>query len=131
MRVGILGSGLMGGKLGTIFARAGHGVVFSYARRHGKLKELARDARGNARAGTPREAAQEADALLLAVHWAGDLPPVYGKRREEIPSETARIAIPVQTTGFFEMKRGLRRRVGKPVGVRRPLTITLLRLGQA
>ena len=27
MRVGILGSGLMGGKLGTIFARAGHGRV--------------------------------------------------------------------------------------------------------
>jgi prephenate dehydrogenase len=24
MRVGILGSGLMGGKLGTLFARAGH-----------------------------------------------------------------------------------------------------------
>jgi len=32
MRVGILGSGLMGGKLGTLFARAGHDVVFSYAR---------------------------------------------------------------------------------------------------
>lgn len=31
MRVGILGSGLMGSKLGTIFARAGHEVVFSYA----------------------------------------------------------------------------------------------------
>jgi predicted dinucleotide-binding enzyme len=31
MRIGILGSGLMGGKLGTIFARAGHDVVFSYA----------------------------------------------------------------------------------------------------
>src|SRR5437016_5618670 len=28
MRIGILGSGLMGGKLGTIFARAGHEVVF-------------------------------------------------------------------------------------------------------
>ncbi len=70
MRVGILGSGLMGGKLGTLFARAGHEVVFSYARRHEKLKELARDAQGNARAGTPREAAQEADALLLAVHWS-------------------------------------------------------------
>jgi hypothetical protein len=27
MRIGILGSGLMGGKLGTIFARAGHEVV--------------------------------------------------------------------------------------------------------
>jgi predicted dinucleotide-binding enzyme len=34
MRVGILGSGLMGGgKLGTIFARAGHEVAFSYARK--------------------------------------------------------------------------------------------------
>ena len=31
MRIGILGSGLMGSKLGTIFARAGHEVVFSYA----------------------------------------------------------------------------------------------------
>src|SRR6266850_1114377 len=32
MRIGILGSGLMGGKLGTLFARAGHEVAFSYAR---------------------------------------------------------------------------------------------------
>ena len=70
MRVGILGSGLMGGKLGTIFARAGHEVVFSYARSKEKLEKLARDAQGKARAGTPREAAQEADALLLAVHWS-------------------------------------------------------------
>src|SRR5437899_1686738 len=70
MRIGILGSGLMGGKLGTIFARAGHDVVFSYARSEQKLTMLARDAKGKARAGTPREAAQEADAVLLAVHWS-------------------------------------------------------------
>src|SRR2546430_5980822 len=69
MRIGILGSGLMGGKLGIIFARAGHEVVFSYARSEQKLKRLAREAGGKARAGTPREAAQDADALLLAVHW--------------------------------------------------------------
>jgi predicted dinucleotide-binding enzyme len=60
----------MGGKLGTLFARAGHEVVFSYAHRTEKLKRLARAAKGNARAGTPREAAQDADALLLAVHWS-------------------------------------------------------------
>jgi predicted dinucleotide-binding enzyme len=60
----------MGGKLGTLFARAGHGVVFSYARSEQKLKVLARNAKGKARAGTPREAAQEADAVLLAVHWS-------------------------------------------------------------
>src|SRR5437764_5293191 len=70
MRVGILGSGLMGGKLGTLFARAGHEVVFSYARSKEKLEGLARDAGGNARAGTPGEAARDADALLLAVHWS-------------------------------------------------------------
>ena len=70
MRIGILGSGLMGGKLGTIFARAGHEVVFSYARSERKLKRLAREAGGSARAGTPREAASEADAILLAVHWS-------------------------------------------------------------
>ncbi len=51
MRVGILGSGLMGGKLGTIFARAGHEVV-------------------SAMRAARREAAREADALLLAVHWS-------------------------------------------------------------
>jgi len=50
VRIGILGSGLMGGKLGTIFARAGHEVVFSYARRKEKLERLARDAGRNARA---------------------------------------------------------------------------------
>src|SRR5271155_4392238 len=70
MRVGILGSGLMGGKLGTIFARAGHEVIFSYARSEEKLMRLARDAKGRARAGTPREAAHEADAVLLAAHWS-------------------------------------------------------------
>src|SRR5713101_7956816 len=70
MRIGILGSGLMGGKLGTLFARAGHEVVFSYSRRQAKLNPLACEAGANARAGTPVEAAREADALLLAVHWS-------------------------------------------------------------
>ena len=70
MRIGILGSGLMGGKLGTIFARAGHEVVFSYSRSEQKLRRLAREAQGSARAGTVAEAARDADAVLLAVHWS-------------------------------------------------------------
>jgi predicted dinucleotide-binding enzyme len=70
MRIGILGSGLMGGKLGTIFVRAGHDVVFSYAREREKLERLARDSGGVARAGTPAEAARDADVVLLAVHWS-------------------------------------------------------------
>jgi predicted dinucleotide-binding enzyme len=70
MRIGILGSGLMGSKLGTIFARAGHEVVFSYSRDDRKLAKLAREAGKAARAGTPAEAARDADAVLLAVHWS-------------------------------------------------------------
>jgi predicted dinucleotide-binding enzyme len=70
MRIGILGSGLMGGKLGTIFARAGHEVVFSYSHRPTKLETLAREAGKGARAGTPADAVRGADALLLAVHWS-------------------------------------------------------------
>ena len=46
MRIGILGSGSMGGKIGTIFTRAGHDVVFSYSRSQRKLKRLARRHRG-------------------------------------------------------------------------------------
>ena len=69
MRIGILGSGLMGGTLGTLFARAGHEVVFSCARSPDKLERLARAANGPARAGTPADAVRRADAVLLAVHW--------------------------------------------------------------
>ena len=69
MRIGILGSGLMGAKLGTLFARAGHEVTFSYSRSARKLQRLAREAGGEARAGTVREAVQHADVVLLAVRW--------------------------------------------------------------
>jgi len=70
MRIGILGSGLMGSKLGTIFAQAGHDVAFSYSHDRKKLERLARDAGGRARAATPTEAVRGADAVLLAVHWS-------------------------------------------------------------
>src|ERR1700733_4210547 len=70
MRIGILGSGLMGGKLGVLFGRAGHEVIFSYATSAEKLNERAREAGGSARVGTPSEAAEGADVVLLAVHWS-------------------------------------------------------------
>ena len=69
MKIGILGSGLMGGKLGTILARAGHDIVFSYARSSDKLERLAREAGATARAGAPHQAVADADAVLVAVHW--------------------------------------------------------------
>jgi hypothetical protein len=69
MRIGILGSGLIGGKLGILFGRAGHEVVFSYSRSRQKLEQLAAEAGAKAQVGTPADAARDADAVLLAVHW--------------------------------------------------------------
>ncbi|WP_108257751.1 NADPH-dependent F420 reductase [Mangrovicoccus ximenensis] len=68
MKIGILGSGLMGGKLGTIWARCGHDVTFAYSRSASKLDRLSKSC--GARAGSVAEAAAEADVLLLAVHWS-------------------------------------------------------------
>lgn len=67
MSFGILGSGLMGGKLGTLFAHAGHEVVFSYARQRKKLEELAN---------TAEKTAWKSTAVAVAV--AHTLMPVLG-----------------------------------------------------
>ena len=70
MRVGIIGSGRIGGNAGRLFAKAGHEVLFSFARDPAKLEALAARAGNGARAGTPREAAAFADVLVLSVPWA-------------------------------------------------------------
>lgn len=69
MRIGVIGSGNMGGALGTLWAAAGHDVTFSYSRDPAKLERLARAVGGRARAGTPAEAAEGADVVLLATHF--------------------------------------------------------------
>ncbi|WP_107978694.1 NADPH-dependent F420 reductase [Allosediminivita pacifica] len=68
MKIGILGSGLMGGKLGRNWAACGHDVTFAYSRSTSKLERLARDA--GASYGSVAEAVDGADALLLSVHWS-------------------------------------------------------------
>ncbi|SHM65785.1 NADPH-dependent F420 reductase [Roseibium suaedae] len=68
MKIGILGSGLMGGKLGRLWAGCGHDVTFAYSRSTSKLERLAREA--GAAHGSVADAVEDADALLLAVHWS-------------------------------------------------------------
>ncbi|MBP0495987.1 NADPH-dependent F420 reductase [Pararoseomonas indoligenes] len=72
--VGIIGSGRLGGTVGTLLARAGHPVLFS-SRHPERLKELVEAAGPNARAGLPAEAAAFGEALLVAVPY-GALPDV-------------------------------------------------------
>ncbi|MBD2681947.1 MULTISPECIES: NADPH-dependent F420 reductase [Nostoc] len=72
MKIGIVGSGNMGGGLGKIWVKAGHQVIFSYSRDENKLRQLAASAGENAKVGTPEEAVYEGDVVMLAV-WVPSL----------------------------------------------------------
>ena len=67
MRIGIVGSGMIGGTLGTLFARAGHEVALSNSRGPDSLRELVEGIGPNARALTVDEAASFGEVVLLAV----------------------------------------------------------------
>jgi predicted dinucleotide-binding enzyme len=69
MKIGILGAGLMGSKLGILFARAGHEVRFSFSRHPEKLESLAKEAGRKAKATSPSEAVKESAVLIIAVNW--------------------------------------------------------------
>lgn len=74
LRIGIIGSGQMGGALGLKWAEAGHQVFFS-SRHPEELAELVAEAGPNAQAGLPDEAARFGDVILIAVPY-GALPQV-------------------------------------------------------
>ena len=68
MKIGIIGSGRIGGTLGELWIKAGHEVMFSSLDiEHDKA--LAAKLGPRARAGTPREAAAFGDMLLVAVPY--------------------------------------------------------------
>lgn len=78
MRIGIVGSGNMGGSLGKIWAKAGYPVIFSYSRDENKLHQLAASVSENATVGTPAEAVYQSDVVMLAV-WVPALEEVLLK----------------------------------------------------
>lgn len=74
LRIGIIGSGQIGGAIGKRWAEAGHQILFS-SRNPNELAPLVAEAGPNARAGTVAEAAQFGDIVLLAVPY-GAMPQV-------------------------------------------------------
>jgi predicted dinucleotide-binding enzyme len=74
MRIGIIGSGSMGGAVGIQWARAGHEILFS-SRNPTDLVELVGEAGPRARAGYPEEAAQFGEVVFIAVPY-GALPQI-------------------------------------------------------
>ena len=68
-RIGIIGSGNIGGAVGLKWAEAGHEILFS-SRHTEELTELVERAGPRARAGPPAEAAAFGDVVLIAVPYA-------------------------------------------------------------
>lgn len=69
LKIGVIGSGRIGGTLGGIWVKAGHEVMFSSLDlEHDKA--LAARLGGKARAGTSKEAAAFGDVLLFAVPYS-------------------------------------------------------------
>jgi 8-hydroxy-5-deazaflavin:NADPH oxidoreductase len=67
MKIGIIGAGNMGRALGKVWASQGHEVMLSYSRDRAKLHTLAQSM--TISAGTPAEAVQFAEVILLVVPW--------------------------------------------------------------
>ncbi len=68
-RIGIIGSGNIGGAVGMKWAEAGHEILFS-SRHPEELTELVERAGPRARAGLPAEAAAFGEVVLIAVPYA-------------------------------------------------------------
>ena len=81
MKIGIVGSGRVGGGIGSVWVKAGHQVMFS-SRHIEHDKALAAKLGANAHAGTPREAAVFGEVVMISVPY-GALPEV-GKDLEAL-----------------------------------------------
>ncbi|HEY7639736.1 MAG TPA: NADPH-dependent F420 reductase [Steroidobacteraceae bacterium] len=68
LKIGIIGTGNIGGALATHWAKAGHELVIS-SRHPEELQDLAKSLGPKVRVGTPREAAQFGDVILLSVPY--------------------------------------------------------------
>lgn len=69
MKIGIVGSGRLGGTIGELLAKAGHKVFFS-SRHPEELKSVVDRSGSNAQAGTVEQAVAFGDVILIAVPYA-------------------------------------------------------------
>lgn len=74
LKIGVIGSGNIGGTVGSLWVKAGHEVLFS-SRHPDRLKDLVEPLGPRARAGWPKEAAAFGEVVLISVPY-GALPQV-------------------------------------------------------
>jgi predicted dinucleotide-binding enzyme len=81
MRIGIIGSGNIGGTAAKLFAATTHEVAVSHSKPAETLRDLVAQLGPNARATTVGDAASSADVVLLAIPW---------RNRDALPAEPLR-----------------------------------------
>jgi predicted dinucleotide-binding enzyme len=69
MKIGIIGSGNIGGAIGRRLCKVEHEVMYSFSRKQETLKALARDTGPLATFGSPADAAHFGDVVFLCVPW--------------------------------------------------------------
>jgi len=82
LRIGIIGTGSIGGALARHWAKAGHELVIS-SRHPEELQSLAKSLGPKVRAGTPREAAVFGDVVLVSIPY-GAMPQLGRDLRSEL-----------------------------------------------
>ena len=109
LKIGIVGSGRLGGTIGTLWVKAGHQVMFSGLNLE-EVKKFTAPLGPNARARTPREAAQFGDVVMTAVPYSA-LPQVgkdiadliRGKvvldASNPVPARDGEVAVAARTKG--------------------------------
>lgn len=90
MKIGIIGSGRIGGNLGIHLANAGHTILFS-SRHPDQLNELAEEAGNNTTVGTIKQAADFGNVLVLSIpFWAvEEVAEKMGPLEDKVIIETA------------------------------------------
>jgi predicted dinucleotide-binding enzyme len=71
MTIGILGAGAMAQALSRHFIRRGHKLLLSYSRDQAKLEQTVRNLGYGTRVGSPRQAADFGEVVILATGWYG------------------------------------------------------------
>jgi 8-hydroxy-5-deazaflavin:NADPH oxidoreductase len=94
LKIAIVGAGRIGGGIARQLGGAGHEIKLSFSRDQAKLESLAEEIGGGASTGTPREAAEIGDVVVLSVPWS-ELPDVL----EQMGSLDGKIVI--DTTNQF------------------------------
>ncbi|CAI9410294.1 NADPH-dependent F420 reductase [Nocardioides sp. T2.26MG-1] len=95
--IGLIGSGNIGGALAHLTVTAGHDVVLSNSRGPETLADLAAELGPRARAGTPQEAAEAGDLVVVTIPL---------KAYRSVPVEPLRGKVVIDTNNYYPQRDG-------------------------